>query len=86
MNRLLESGRLKLLSVCVEGKTAAWERATFPVRWVDGYDAGRRLTFEQVYDLKAMPTLYLLNIGKRVILKDASAERIEAWLSENSIY
>ena len=86
VNRLLESGRLKLLSVCVEGKTAAWERAAFPARWIDGYDAGQRLTREQVYDLKAMPTLYLLDAGKRVILKDASAERIEAWLSENSIH
>lgn len=82
VNRLLESGRLKLLSVCVEGKTAAWEQTAFPAHWIDGYDSGQRLTREQVYDLKAMPTLYLLDAGKRVILKDASAERIEAWLSE----
>ena len=86
VNRLLESGRLKLLSICVEGKTAAWERAVFPARWIDGYDAGQRLPREQVYDLKAMPTLYLLDVDKRVILKDASAERIEAWLSESSIH
>ena len=70
----------------MEGKTAAWERAVFPARWIDGYDAGQRLTREQVYDLKAMPTLYLLDVDKRVILKDASAERIEAWLSESSIH
>lgn len=62
VNRLLESGRMKRLSVCVEGKTAAWERAAVSARWIDGYD-----------------------VGKRVILKDASVERIEAWLSENSI-
>lgn len=85
VNRLLESGRLKLLSVCVEGKTAAWEKTTFPASWIDGYDAGQRLTRERMYDLKAMPTLYLLDAGKRVILKDAPVERIEKWLSEKNL-
>ena len=81
VNGLLESGRLKLLSVCVEGKTPAWEQAEFPAGWMDGYDAGQRLTREQVYDLKAMPTLYLLDAEKRVILKDASFEQVEERLS-----
>ena len=36
---------------------------------------------EQVYDLKAMPTLYLLDAEKRVILKDASFEQVEERLS-----
>ncbi len=82
INRLLASGRLALLSVCVEGQTAAWEAATYPARWIDGCDAGQRLTRDEVYDLKAMPTLYLLDAEKRVLLKDAPIERIEARLSE----
>ena len=81
VNGLLESGRLKLLSVCVEGKTPAWEKAEFPAGWIDGYDDGQRLTREQVYDLKAMPTLYLLDAEKRVILKDASFGQVEERLS-----
>ncbi len=84
VNALLESGRLKLLSVCVERRTAAWEKATFPARWIDGCDVAQRLTREQVYDLKAMPTLYLLDAEKRVILKDAPIERIETRLSETA--
>ena len=81
VNDLLESGRLKLLSVCVEGKPPAWEKADFLKSWIDGYDEGQRLTREQVYDLKAMPTLYLLDAEKRVILKDASFEQVEERLS-----
>ena len=81
VNGLLESGRLKLLSVCVEGKVTAWEKAAFPAGWIDGYDAGQRLTREQVYDLKAIPTLYLLDAEKRVILKDAPVTQIEERLS-----
>ena len=77
VNGLLKSGRLKLLSVCVEGKTPGWEKTEFPSGWIDGYDAGQRLTREQVYDLKAMPTIYLLDAEKRVILKDALFEQVE---------
>jgi len=81
VNGLLESGRLKLLSVCAEGRTAAWENADYPARWIDGCDAVRRLIRDEVYDLRAMPALYLLDAEKRVILKDAPIERIEAQLS-----
>ena len=81
VNGLLESGRLKLLSVCVEGKTPGWEKTEFPSGWIDGYDAGQRLTRDQVYDLKAMPSLYLLDAEKRGILKDASFEQVEERLS-----
>lgn len=84
VNRLLESGRLKLLSVCVEGRTPAWEKAVFPARWIDGCDVAQRLTRDYVYDLKAMPTLYLLDAEKRVLLKDAPIERIEALLCEKA--
>ncbi len=84
LNRLLESGRLKLLSVCVEGRTEAWEKAVSPARWIDGCDVAQRLTRDQLYDLKAMPTLYLLDAQKRVILKDAPIERIETRLSETA--
>ena len=34
----------------------------------------------QLYDLKAIPTLYLLNKDKTVLLKDAPAQTIEEYL------
>lgn len=80
IGRLLGQGRVKVLSVCVEGRTAAWEQAVYPDGWIDGVDEELRLLQEQTYDLKAMPTLYLLDEAKRVILKDASVRQLEAWL------
>lgn len=82
VNELLESGRLKLFSVCIDGKTDAWEKTTYPPHWIDGYDEKRQLRHERVYDLKAMPTLYLLDDKKRVILKDTSVEQIETWFEK----
>lgn len=79
----LQRGEAVVLSVCVEGKTASWKNAVYPDHWIDAADENRQLTLERVYDLKAMPTLYLLDADKRVILKDVPVERIEAWLSRH---
>ena len=82
INSLLKTGQLALLSVCVEGRTPSWQSSTLPDGWINGCDEGQRLTREEVYDLKAMPTLYLLDADKKVILKDAFPKQIEAWLAE----
>lgn len=83
INHRLQQGELAILSVCVEGKTSAWVNTVYPDGWIDAVDEGRRLSQDQTYDLKAMPTLYLLDAAKRVILKDVSVARIEAWLRQH---
>lgn len=80
LNRRLEEGRLRLLSVDVTGGNGTREQGSVPPGWIDGRDEGEQLTREEVYDLKAMPTLYLLDAQKRVVLKDTTPERIEEYL------
>ena len=77
---MLQSGRLDVLSVSVAGDDEVWRRMDVPKGWTDGRDPGERLVRNAVYDLKAMPTLYLLDPEKRVLLKDASAEQVEEYL------
>ncbi len=76
LEQLMTEGRLALLAICTEGNTPAWQNASYPSLWIDGCDTKQTLIAEDLYDLKAMPTLYLLDTEKRVILKDAPAERI----------
>lgn len=80
LNRRLEDGRLRLLSVDVTGGNGTREQESVPPGWIDGRDEGEQLTRKEVYDLKAMPTLYLLDAQKRVVLKDTTPERIEEYL------
>ena len=49
--------------------------------WINGYDNGMVLTNKRVYDIKAIPTIYLLDKNKRIILKDTSLEEIESYFS-----
>ncbi len=76
IKKLVDSKQLKILSVCVEGRTPAWEAADYPQKWINCYDKEKSLTTERVYDLKAMPTLYLLDSGRKVLLKDTSVGKL----------
>ncbi|NLY25438.1 MAG: DUF5106 domain-containing protein [Bacteroidales bacterium] len=52
-----------------------------PERWVHGYDKTLEITNKKLYDIKAIPTLYLLDKNKNVILKDTSIEAVESFFS-----
>lgn len=52
-----------------------------PSKWVHAYDKDLQITNKKLYDIKAIPTLYLLDKDKRVILKDTSIEAIESFFT-----
>lgn len=71
-----------VLSVYPDSNVDEWRRAlpTLPQEnWVNAYDDGTIITNKRLYDLKAIPTLYLLNKDKQIILKDTSLEEIEEY-------
>ena len=70
---------LTILAVYRDDDLDLWRKAVYPQEWINGYDAGQVITGKRLYDLKAIPTLYLLDRDKRVILKDAPIEQIERW-------
>ena len=71
------AGRISVLAVYTEGNEAAWRKALpdMPKGWTVGTDR-EAVKNGALYDLKAMPTLYLLDGEKKVVLKDAGYERI----------
>ena len=56
---------------------------SLPSTWFNGYDDGMKITHERLYDIKAFPTLYLLDKDKNVIMKDTSIESVESFFSIN---
>ena len=73
----VKAGRVSVLAVYTEGNDEAWRKALpdMPEGWTVGTD---REAVKQgaLYDLKAMPSLYLLDGQKRVVLKDAAYAKI----------
>ena len=53
-----------------------------PKDWINSYDKSVSLKNDEIYDLKAIPTLYLLNKEKKVLLKDATVAQIDQYLQD----
>ena len=84
INRELEAERLKILAIYPDEELQEWKRhlSDFPKEWINGYDKGLVIKEKNLYDLKAIPTLYLLDQKKIVILKDAPIREIEEHLKQ----
>lgn len=81
VERITDS-RLKVLVVYPDEDLKAWERSEAePSGWIDARDAEGRIRGEELYDLRAIPSIYLLDRDKRVVVKDSTDPReIEAAL------
>lgn len=78
----VRTGKLSVLAVYTEGNDEAWRKALpdMPEGWMVGTDR-EAVKGGALYDLKAMPSLYLLDGKKTVLLKDAAYEKIRATLA-----
>ena len=63
----------------------AWRayRDRIPARWINAYDATQQLREKELYDLKAIPALYLLDCDKRVLVKDGTDPGQIEWVIDH---
>lgn len=82
LNMRLKDKSLKILAVYPDEDLTAWKNhlSSMPADWINSYDQAVSLKNEEIYDLKAIPTLYLLDKEKKVKLKDATFGQIEQFL------
>lgn len=82
LTEAVQTGKLSVLAVYTEGNDEAWRKALpdLPKGWTVGTDREAVKT-GALYDLKAMPSLYLLDGSKTVLLKDAAYEKIRTTLA-----
>lgn len=85
ISELREAGHLKVLALYTDGDLVAWKKhlPENPLWWISAYDKGTIVLSNEVYDLKAIPTLYLLDKDKNVILKDPTPQNMEQWIVQN---
>lgn len=85
LQELIERRELKVLVIYPDADLEAWREhlGDYPESWLNAYDADQRIEKERLYDLKAIPALYLLDKQKRVMAKDCTdVAHIEKLLSE----
>lgn len=80
---MVSSGRLAIVNVYIDEDVEAWKsyQDYYPKTWFNGYDATYSIRQDIKYDVRAIPSLYILDSEKRVIMKDAPEERVFAFLN-----
>ena len=65
---------IQVVAVYIDDKVEVWQKAQYPSTWLSVY--APEIDKQDLYDIKALPTLYLLDYQKRVVLKDAQVEQV----------
>jgi thiol-disulfide isomerase/thioredoxin len=78
------SGKLKVTDIFIDRELDAWKAkaATYPKNWINGYDHNFKIREDLIYNVRAIPSLYLLDSSKRVILKDAPVEKVLTFMRQ----
>lgn len=81
-NFMVESGRLAVVNVYIDEELDEWYKYLneYPEKWFNGYDPEYVIRTDLLYNVRAIPSLYLLDKYKTVILKDAPENKIFAVL------
>lgn len=76
--------QLKIVALYPDEDLEAWKKhlTEIPAKWINGYDKELIIRNEETYDLKAIPTLYLLDKDKKVLLKDVTFPQLEGYLGQ----
>ena len=80
---LLHIKGVQVVAVYIDNEVEAWKSASYPPAWLSVY--APEIDQQDLYDIKALPTLYLLNTQLRVLLKDIRLEKVINHLSSVSL-
>ena len=86
-SEMIESGKLAVVNIYIDEDIEAWMgyMSFYPDNWYNGYDHNGIIRGDTLYNVRAIPSLYLLDSEKRVILKDAPENRVFEFLSGISL-
>lgn len=74
LSMMIERGQLKVLALYPDENLKEWQdyRDHIPASWINAYDKGCVIREKSLYDLHAIPAMYLLDSRKRVLVKDST--------------
>ena len=80
--KLASEGKLAIVGIYPFGDEEMWRAAHMPEVIINGFDRDMVIESEQTYDIRHIPTLYLLH-HMTVVLKDTSLNRITETLEKS---
>lgn len=82
VSALIGSGTLKVVDIYIDEEIPLWKEKAekYPKNWINGYDPYYKIRRDRIYAVRGIPSLYLLDSEKVVMLKDAPEEDVLAAL------
>ena len=83
MEQLDGNGKVRVLAIYAydDGERWADTKTGFPASWTDGRNPDGKITNDDIYYFKSMPSIYLLDKEKHVLLKNPSIELLKSTLT-----
>jgi len=80
----IAAGRLKVLNIYIDEDLAEWYKymPEYPDEWLNAYQPDLKVRQEGIYDVRAIPSLYILDKEKHVLFKDVNPEVALAFLEK----
>ena len=74
---------IAVVNVYIDEDLKAWREYehNYPRSWYSGYDAAGIIREDLLYNVRAIPSLYLLDAEKRVVFKDAPTPKVVQLIS-----
>ena len=75
---LSDSGRLQVVDIYIDRDIDDWKARVpeYPSGWINGYDHAYAIRTDLLYNVRGIPSVYLLDAAKTVLLKDAVEDDI----------
>ena len=83
---MITSGRLAVLNIYIDEDIAAWRSymPIYPEEWYNGFDPDSVIRTDVLYNVRAIPSLYILDKDKTVVMKDAVTEKVMSFINQNA--
>ena len=78
ISELIDSGRLQVVDVYIDQEIDDWKAhiPEYPKTWINGYDHNYAIRTDLIYNVRGIPSIYLLDADKTVLMKDAPQEQV----------
>lgn len=78
ISALTASGRLKVVDVYIDQDVEDWKAHVdeYPASWINGYDHLYQIRTNLLYNVRGIPSVYLLDADKTVLMKDAVQDKV----------
>ena len=75
---MVAKGQMTVLTVYPDEDVELWQKrlSELEKEWVNAYDKNQVITHDLLYDLSSLPSFYLLDKDKKVVLKDADWRQV----------